>query len=463
MNPWLSLLIGVIVVVLITGATAFFVAQEFAYMAVDRARLSTAAAGGESAAVRALAITKRTSFMLSGAQLGITVTGLLVGYVAEPLIGVALAELLGGSSVGWAIGLGSIVALVFSTIVQMVLGELLPKNYAIARPDGSARWLSAPTQVYLTTMKPLIWFFDKAAELFLRSLRIEPVHDIEYAASATDLAHVVEASREGGELDEALSVMLDRILDFPRQSVAHAMVPRGRVDIFRESVTLAAATAAMRTGHSRYPILDQDDRVIGVVHLIDVLRAGSGDDAVTTVVRPALVLPDLMALPDALNRMRYHREQLACVIDEYGGFTGILTIEDLAEEIVGEIFDEHDPDVAPAVPFEGDGVWVMPGEVPLDEVHRALRVELPQGDFETIAGLAIHAHGDLPQEGQVIEVELPIDPDALLADDAPGPTWLRIEVLEVSRYVPSLVRLTVADGFDERDLDHATGSGGEPR
>ena len=149
MAVWLSLLLGVVVVVAITALTAYFVAQEFAYLAVDRPALAAAAARGDARAERALAITRRTSFMLSGAQLGITVTGLLVGYVAEPLIGESLAALLGGSSTGWALAIGATVALVFSTLVQMLFGELLPKNYAIARADGSARALARSTRLYL--------------------------------------------------------------------------------------------------------------------------------------------------------------------------------------------------------------------------------------------------------------------------------------------------------------------------
>ena len=193
MTEVLSLLLGVLVVLAITAVTGYFVAQEFAYMAVDRSQLNARAAAGDAAAERALGVTRRTSFMLSGAQLGITVTGLLVGYVAEPLIGESLGALLGGVGIPTAVGvgIGAVLALLFSTVVQMLFGELFPKNLAIARPEPVARWLAGSTALYLKVFGWLIWVFDQASNLLLRALRIEPVHDVEHAATARDLEHIV--------------------------------------------------------------------------------------------------------------------------------------------------------------------------------------------------------------------------------------------------------------------------------
>jgi CBS domain containing-hemolysin-like protein len=222
----LSLLLGVAVVHGITVLTGYFVAQEFAFMAVDRAGLAARAEAGDAAARRALAVTRRTSFLLSGAQLGITLTGLLVGYVAEPLIGESLGSLLGGVGipVGVSVVIGAVVALMFSTVVQMLFGELFPKNLAIARAEPVARRLSASTTVYLTLFGWLIRVFDQASNLLLRALRIEPVHDVEHAATARDLEHIVEESRESGNLPAELSMLVDRILDFPDRAVEHAMI-----------------------------------------------------------------------------------------------------------------------------------------------------------------------------------------------------------------------------------------------
>ena len=446
MTEVLTLLLGVLVVLAITVATGYFVAQEFAYMAVDRSTLNARAASGDAVAKRALAVTRRTSFMLSGAQLGITVTGLLVGYVAEPLIGESLGGLLGGVGIPTAVGVGvgAVLALLFSTLVQMLFGELFPKNLAIARPEPVARRLAASTVLYLKSFGWLIWVFDQASNLLLRSLKIEPVHDVEHAATARDLEHIVEESRESGELPVELSMMLDRILDFPRRDVEHAMIPRSRVDTVADTATIGHVRDLMAHGHSRYPVLATGTGdVVGVVQLADMLTTTEPDTApVTALARPPLVVPTLAPLPDVLRQLDETRSQLACVVDEYGGFAGVVTVEDLAEELVGEITDEHDPDAAPEyVPVEGDGVWEMAGDVHVDEAERALGVDLPRGDYETVAGLVIAAHGGLPEEGTGLTVELPPDPGDLAHDGEPAPRFLEVTVLAVDRYVPSRLRL----------------------
>jgi CBS domain containing-hemolysin-like protein len=449
----LSLLLGVVVVLAITVLTGYFVAQEFAYMAVDRATLASRAEAGDTAAKRALAVTRRTSFMLSGAQLGITVTGLLVGYVAEPLIGESLGALLGGVGIPTAVsvGIGAVLALLFSTIVQMLFGELFPKNLAIARPEPVARRLAASTTAYLKVFGWLIWVFDQASNLLLRALKIEPVHDVEHAATARDLEHIVEESRERGNLPAELSMMLDRILDFPDRDVEHAMIPRPRVDTVADTDTLGQLRALMASGHSRYPMLDAETGdVAGVVHLADLLITTEPDTApVTAIARECLVVSAFTSLPEALRQLAETNNQLACVIDEYGGFAGLITLEDLAEELVGEITDEHDTDVDPEyVPVEGDGVWEMAGDVHVDEVERALAVDLPRGHYETIAGLVIAAAGTLPEPGARLTVELPPDPGDLVHADEPAPRHLQVQVLAVQRHVPSRVRLELPDRTD---------------
>ncbi len=449
MGVLVSLLVGIVVVLVITVATAYFVAQEFAYLAVDRSRLQAAVDRGDRQAERTLAITRRTSFMLSGAQLGITVTGLLVGYVAEPLIGESLGQFFeksAGWSIGLALGIGSVLALGFSTLVQMLLGELFPKNYAIARAEPVARWLSASTRVYLTVFGPLIWIFDRASEGFLRMLRIEPVHDVEHSATAHDLEAVVEESRESGELSRELSLVLERIIDFPRHDVNHAMVPRGRVDHIPASATIGQVRTEMAHGHSRYPVLRDDNEICGVVHLIDVLPRTDLDTTVLQIVRPPLVIHELMDLPDALDALLAADEELACVVDEYGDFTGIVTIEDLAEEIVGDITDEHDdaPDPDSAVVVDGDG-WLTAGEAHVDEVERSLGIDLPPGPYQTVSGMVVDLNKRMPAVGDVVTIELPLDPGDLVDDDEPARKVLLAEVLEIERHVPSRLRLMLPD------------------
>ncbi|GAB2478907.1 hemolysin family protein [Jatrophihabitans fulvus] len=452
MTALLALLLGVVVVLAITAATGYFVAQEFAYMAVDRATLRAAAADGDATAQRTLQVTRRTSFMLSGAQLGITVTGLVVGYVAEPLIGESIGDLLGGVSVptGVGIAIGTVIALLFSTFVQMIFGELFPKNLAIARPEPVARALSRSTVVYLAVTGWLISIFDASSNALLRLLRIEPVHDVEHAASTRDLERIVADSRETGDLPAPLSVLLDRVIDFPSEDVRHAMVPLSRADTVLGAATVDELRAIMHTGHSRYPVLDPRGRVLGVVHLVDVLGA---DDAATAadVARPACVVPESMPLPRALATLTGSREQMACVLDEYGGLAGVVTLEDLAEEVVGELTDEHDTEPPLLVRRDGTDHWTAPGDAHLDELERILGLHLPEGDYETVSGLAISAHGGFPAVGDTVAVPLPAEPDDLLLDDPPRRV-LVVEVTEVGDHVPTRVRLRV-------DVSASTGSG----
>ncbi|MFP4079348.1 MAG: hemolysin family protein [Ectothiorhodospira sp.] len=441
----LALLFGILVILAIIAANGYFVAQEFAFMAVDRTRLAALAAGGDASAKRALAVTKRTSFMLSGAQLGITVTGLLVGYVAEPLVGESLGILLmhTGLSVDSGIAVGTVMALVVATIVQMTLGELYPKNLAIANPDPLSRGLARSTLLYMSVFSWFISFFDRSATLFLRMLRIEPVHDLDVSASEKDLPHIIARSRESGDLPGELSIMMDRILDFPHRDVEHAMVPRTRVDWVEPGTTLEELIRLMALAHTRYPVIDEDDVPVGVVHLADVLPlmdAGQTRKTVASVMRPASVLPTLMPLPDALEQLAQSTHQLACVIDEYGGFAGVLTIEDLAMEIVGEITDEHDVALGTGVVQEAEDTWIMEGEVHLDEVERTIGHDLPRGDVETVAGMLIAELGALPKEGDTVPIDLPVDP-AELVSEAPVRQRLEIDVLCIERHIPTQVRV----------------------
>ncbi|MGA4445675.1 hemolysin family protein [Ectopseudomonas chengduensis] len=453
-EPTLTLLFGTLVILAIIAANGYFVAQEFAYMAVDRTRLAVLAADGDASAKRALEVTKRTSFMLSGAQLGITVTGLMVGFVAEPLVGQSLGVLLGGVGIPSEVGVtvGTLLALVVATIIQMIFGELYPKNLAIANADPLARGLARSTLIYLTVFGWLIGFFDKSANLFLRLLRIEPVHDLDVSVSADDLPRIISDSRDSGDLPVELSLMLDRILDFPQQDVEHAMIPRSQVDWLTPETTLLKLRELMASGHTRYPVIHEDTPV-GVVHLTDVLLrllAGDTEDTVESVMRPATVMPTLMALPDALAELIQTNNQLACVIDEYGSFVGVLTLEDLAEEIVGEITDEHDEESADPLMPGGDGIWIMDGDVHLDEVERALGYDLPHEEVETIAGLLIAELGALPAEGDTVTITLPEDPSELVSD-LPVVRQLVIEVLRVERYVPTRVRVTLVETIKQEE------------
>ena len=450
----LGILLGILVVFAITALTGYFVAQEFAFMAVDRSRLAARAEAGDATAARTLSVTRRTSFMLSGAQLGITITGLLVGYVAEPLIGKGVGDIFGdiGVPVSVGVAIGTVLAVGFSTVVQMVFGELLPKNMAIAKPEPVARWLARSTTIYLAVFGPIITIFDKAAELLLRLLHIEPVHDVEHSATPRDLEHIVAESRETGELPAQLSTLLDRVLDFPTRSAEHAMIPRGNVDTVSVDDLAGDVLDLMSTGHTRYPVVDGAHEVRGIIDLQILLNwSNAGADPTVTagaLCRPAITIPDSLPLPEALDQMEAAEGpdvigELAIVIDEYGGFAGIVTIEDIAEEIVGEIDDEHDP-VTPKDVEKTDGGWLIQGDAHLDEVSRIIGYELPEGDYETIAGLVITTLEGLPVVGDEVTIPLDPDPAELAIGEDVEPLEVRATVREVEKRVPSLVFVTVA-------------------
>ncbi|MBB5802852.1 CBS domain containing-hemolysin-like protein [Saccharothrix ecbatanensis] len=430
------ILAGVLAIVALTVATGYFVAQEFAYMAVDRGRLRQLAEGGDKAAERAYRVTRKLSFMLSGAQFGITVTALLAGYVAEPLLGTGLADLLGltGLSPAVAVSLSMVVALVFATVVQMVLGELLPKNFAIARPESLAKALSASTLAYLKVAGPVIRLFDAAANRLLRAVGIEPVEELPQGATPDDLRQIITDARGEGHLDAELSRLLDRGLGFRELAADQAMTPRVAVHAVRADEPTSRVVELLDTGHSRFPVFGDDlDDLRGVVGLAEVLTVDPerrADTPIGDIASPALVVPATLPLPAVLERLRTERRQLACVVDEFGGFAGVVSLEDLAEELVGEIRDEDDLDEAAIEPL-GDGMWRVPGRMRVDEIAAATGVELPEHDsYDTVSGLVLSRLGRTARVDDRIEFD-----------------GVSVLVTAVARNVPSTVVLAfrVAD------------------
>jgi CBS domain containing-hemolysin-like protein len=386
---------GLLAIVVLTAATGYFVAQEFAYMAVDRGRLQQLAEAGSKPAERALRVTQKLSFMLSGAQFGITVTALLVGYVAEPLLGTGLG--VPGSMV---------IALVIATFVQMVLGELLPKNLAIARPERLALALSSSTLIYLKIAGPVIRLFDAAANRLLRAIGIEPVEELPLGATPEDLKQIVEDAGEQGHLDPELTRLLEYGIGFRDLVAEQAMTPRVNVHTVRFDEPAARVISLLDTGNSRFPVVGEDlDDLRGVVGLAEVLTLTPEERKYTPIEQiasPALVVPATLPLPVVLERLRTERRQLACVVDEFGGFAGVLSLEDLAEELVGEIHDEDDP-VEDVIERVGDD-WRVPGRMRLDEIEDATGVELPADDaYDTVSGLVLHQLGRVAQAGDEIE------------------------------------------------------------
>ncbi|MFF0653892.1 hemolysin family protein [Micromonospora tulbaghiae] len=437
------ILVGLLLITVLTAATGYFVAQEFGYVAVDRGKLKQLADGGDRAAARALEVTGRLSFMLSGAQLGITVTALLVGYVAEPYLGAGLADLLGlaGLSSSVSLPLSVVLALIIATVVQMVLGELAPKNLAIARAERLARALSRSTLMYLKIAGPLITLFDRAAVRLLRRIGIEPIEELPSGATPQDLEQIIAESREEGHLDAEMSDLLDRGLDFRELTAGEAMVPRVDVHTVRADEPVSRIVELLDTGHSRFPVSGAEgvDDLLGVVGIADVLGVPPAQRATTrvdAVAVPPLLVPETLPLPTVLDRLRSGHRQLACVVDEYGGFAGVITLEDLAEELVGPIRDEDDPPDRAAARQE-DGSWVVPARWRIDEVADSTGIELPEApEYDTLSGLVMRELGRVPEVGDRLEIPVATD-----GDRPAGGRRVLVEVLAVDRHVADSVRL----------------------
>ena len=425
------ILAGLALVLIVTAVTGYFVAQEFGYVAADRGRLRREAAAGDRAAARALEVTERLSFVLSGAQLGITVTALLVGYVAEPFLGSGLAVLLGSS--GWAAPVSVVLALLVATVVQMVLGELAPKNLAIARPEAVARGLSRSTLLYLAVFGPVIRLFDRAASRLLLRLGITPIDELPEGATSEDLTQIIASSRSSGDLSGELSALLGRGLDFRGLTVASAMVPRVDVVFASPSTSAADVVALLDTGHSRFPVRgSSSDEILGIIGISDIISVRPelrSTTLVSSLLRPAIMVPSSLRLPQVLERLRAGHSQIACAVDEFGGFAGVITLEDIAEELVGPIRDEDDlPEPAPV--RQEDGSWLVPARWRLDEISGATGVELPAGDdYDTVSGLVMARLGRIAREG-----------DAVTLDNLPVRVSMRVE--SVDRHVPQIVRLS---------------------
>ncbi|MFE7789719.1 hemolysin family protein [Streptomyces sp. NPDC057460] len=431
----MSAALGLLAVFILTAGTGYFVAQEFAYVSADRLALAREAAAGDKKAARALKVLERLSFMLSGAQLGITVTGLVVGFIAEPSVSALLNPALTGIGIpdGAVTGISVVLAFVLATVVQMVLGELAPKNLAIAVPERLAKSLAASTLAYLKLVGPVVRIFDGAANRLLRKVGIEPVEELHHGATLEELGHLIGESHEQGELPKDTAALLDHALEFSDRTLHEVMVPRVDAVFVRKDASAAEAIELIgKHGHSNYPVLgdhpDDITGVLGVRELMALPAAQLGDRTAGSVARRTLLLPETLGLPDAVKQMREQDDEFAVVLDEHGGVAGIITYEDIAEELVGDIADETDTITELAV-ADGTG-WLVDAGRRLDEVAEATGIELPEeDDFDTVSGLIVDRLGRFPAIGDRVTVELPGGGDAV------------IDVRTLDRHVPENVRL----------------------
>ncbi|GAB2571860.1 hemolysin family protein [Kribbella endophytica] len=439
------ILIGLALILALTVATGYFVAQEFSYVAVDRNRLQGLADEGNAAAARALKVTARLSFVLSGAQVGITVTALLAGYFAEPYLGEGLQKIFGSAGMpeGVSLTVSVIVALLLATVIQMVFGELAPKNLAIARAEAIALRLSRSTLMYLTVFGPIIHLFDATSNRILRRVGIEPVEELPQGATAQDLDRIIATSYEQGLLDRDTTRLLDRGLDFRGRLAGEVMVPRVDVITVHEDDPLTRVVELLETGHSRFPVVASSvDEVVGVIAIGDVVEVEPGDrHHVTTgsLAAPPVLVPDTLALPAVLEQLRTTHRQLAIVVDEFGGFAGVVSLEDIAEELVGPIRDEDDLPEGDLI-SNGDGSWTLPARWRLDEIEEATGISLPEDeDYDTVSGLVMARLGRVPVVGDEVVIDLPPRFDH---DGRQVPLErARVTVQTVLRHVPGLIVL----------------------
>lgn len=403
---------------LLTVGTGLFVASEFALVNLDRADLEARQEAGESRLSLTISALRITSTHLSSAQLGITLTTLLTGYTMEPAISNLLRPVF--TTWGWPDGLvtplAAIIGISFATILSMILGELVPKNFALAIPRQTAK-LVMPFQVAFTTVfRPAIAVLNGSANGILRSMGVEPKEELSGARTAEELSSLVRRSASAGVLEKDTASLLHRSLTFARLSAADVMTPRPSVHALAADDTADdVVQLARRTGHSRFPVYqDSMDDIIGIVHLkaaISVPRERRADVPVAALSTEPLRVPETVHLDALVAELRARGYQMAVVVDEYGGTAGVVTLEDLVEEIVGEVLDEHDRSRAGVV-RNADSIS-FPGDLRPDEALDRAGVRVPEGEvYDTVGGYVmsvlerIPAVGDeVPLEGGVLAVQ----------------------------------------------------------
>lgn len=451
--------LGLLAVVLLIAANGYFVAGEFAFVAARRSKF-VESADQDRKSRRAVSVHQRLSFMLSGAQLGITVTTLVLGFIAEPALASVIEPALSGLGLGESatFAVSFTLAFVIATVAQMVFGELAPKNLAIARPEPVARSLASSMLIYLRLAGPVIRLFDGSANRLLRLVGVEPVDELITSVSAEELDLIVDSSAESGHLTAGQAALLERAINFRELEASDAMIPWNRVVTIGVDETAEDLRVLMASNHSRFPVLDHDGKLEGIVHAKDLLGVERGTYASVTVhdlVHDVLAVPEAAGLGIVLAELRAHSTEMAIVIDEYGAPAGVVTLEDIIEELVGDIEDEYDPRAPEGYREVSVGVWVVDALARTDEIERVTGYELPEGEYDTVAGLVLDRLERIPEIGDHVIVD-----------------GIRIDVLAVEEFAIEQVQLSVVDTDRDdaatndieddidRDSDHDIGNDG---
>jgi len=425
--------------VLLLIANGFFVAAEIALLAANRARVEELADAGDRRAVRALAMLRQLSITFTAAQLGITMASLALGAVAEPAVVGFLERALGGTSLPDAVsgpvafGLGLAVVV----FLHMVVGEMAPKNLALARPERVAMVLSGPFRWFVLLVRPVLLVVNGIANWLVRLLGVQPVDERSLVHTPGELLLALREADRRGNFEPAEARVLSAALSLEGIDAEAAMTPRVDLVMLPDSVTpQAVLDAARESGHTRFPVFHGDvDNVIGLVHVKDVLTREPEELAGVTVadlLRPIPAVPEGRDLEHLLLDMRSDRSHAVLVVDEFGGTAGMLTLEDLLEELVGEIVDEFDVDeVAPRRPTMRS--WVVDGTIRKDELARLAGLELPEGQTETLSGHLTEVLGRLVRLGDRVDH----DGWVLLVRSVEGHRAGRVEIVAPEEPAPS--------------------------
>ncbi|MFF3706853.1 hemolysin family protein [Streptomyces phaeochromogenes] len=402
------------VAVLLSLACGAFVAAEFSLTTVERSELERAVERGEVGAAGALKAVRNLTFQLSGAQLGITVTNLVVGMLAEP----SVAKLIAGplEAAGVPESASSSVALILgtalSTVFLMVVGELVPKNWAISSPLAVAKRVATPQRWFSSLFRPFISHLNNTANRVVRRFGVEPAEELASARGPQELVALARHSAKQGALEPDTAELFVRTLNLADLTAENVMTPRVQVVALDVQATCEdVANATRATGLSRFPVYRGNlDSVVGVAHIKDCVAVPADHRArtrVSTLMREPLLVPESLTVDRLLDRLSGKRT-MAVVIDEYGGTAGVATLEDIVEEVVGEVRDEHDPhetpDLAPAGTDDEDRtLYSADGSVRIDRLAR-VGLRAPDGPYETLAGLIAAELGRIPAEGDTVEV-----------------------------------------------------------
>jgi CBS domain containing-hemolysin-like protein len=406
MLEWLMLAFGVI----LTVGTGFFVASEFSLVNLDRSDLEARREAGENRLGMTIEALKITSTHLSSAQLGITLTTLLTGYMFEPAISSMLGPVLRSAGLSAAVvtPVAAVTGVVIATLISMIVGELVPKNFALALPLPTAKLVIPYQTVFTVVFMPVVLLLNNSANGLLRMAGIEPKEELSGARTAEELSSLVRRSASAGLLEKDTATLLHRTLLFSGHTASDVMTPRPRLaSVPRTASAQAVVELAQQTGYSRFPVVDESiDDVSGIVHIkqaVAVPRDRRDDVPVSALQSEAVRVPETMKLDVLLGDLRGRGYQMAIVVDEYGGTAGVVTLEDLVEELVGEVADEHDRARAGVV--LGAGSLTFPGMLRPDELLERAGVVVPEeGPYETVAGFVMSELGRLPVVGDTVAV-----------------------------------------------------------